>query len=161
MTWHSGIIPSSEVWIKIGGDHGGSSFKLSMQIANTERPNATDNTIPLCIFNEKDSTANLQTALTQYSSQIEQLQQATWHGKAIVVYMFGDYEFQTVNYGLSGSAGVRPCLHCHTTKSATAQTSEARPQGDRNPARWRLWQLTTTSLRQLEGNCPEPSSTIL
>ena len=133
LTWHSGTIPSSEVWIKIGGDHGGGSFKLSMQIANTKRPNATDNTIPLFIFNEKDSPANLQTALTQYSSQIEQLQQATWHAKAIVVYMFGDYEFQTVNYGLSGSVGVRPCLHCHTTKSATAQPSEARPQGDREP----------------------------
>ena len=50
-----------------------------------------------------------------------------------MVYMFGDYEFQTVNYGLSGSAGVRPCLHCHTTKSATAPPSEARPQGDREP----------------------------
>ena len=33
-TWSNGI-PKDEVWIKIGGDYGGNSFKLVLQIANT------------------------------------------------------------------------------------------------------------------------------
>ena len=31
LTWSNGI-PESEVWIKIGGDHGGGTFKLSFQV---------------------------------------------------------------------------------------------------------------------------------
>ena len=27
LTWHNGVIPASEVWIKIRGDKGGGSFK--------------------------------------------------------------------------------------------------------------------------------------
>ena len=37
-------IPTSEIWIKIGGDHGGSSFKISIQVLNLERPNSRENT---------------------------------------------------------------------------------------------------------------------
>ena len=35
LTWHNGLIPESEIWIKLGGDHGGGSFKLSMQVSGT------------------------------------------------------------------------------------------------------------------------------
>ena len=34
LIWHNGI-PDSEVWVKIGGDHGGGSFKLCFQVRNT------------------------------------------------------------------------------------------------------------------------------
>ncbi len=34
LTWHDGLIPSNEVWLKIGGDKGGSSFKMSIQLVN-------------------------------------------------------------------------------------------------------------------------------
>jgi len=40
LMWHDGTIPSSEVWVKLGGDKGHGSFKFNMQIlqyANTER----------------------------------------------------------------------------------------------------------------------------
>eukprot|EP00117_Sycon_ciliatum_P047207 scpid80269/ scgid33738/ len=47
--------------------------------------------------------------------------------------MFGDYEFQTSNYGLSGSSGVRPCLHCHCTKKAMELPSNERDENDRTP----------------------------
>ena len=33
LTWSNGI-PESEVWIKIGGDHGGGTFKLSFQVSH-------------------------------------------------------------------------------------------------------------------------------
>ena len=133
LTWHDGVIPENEIWIKIGGDHGGGNFKFSMQVANTASPNATSNTIPVCIFQEKDTAANLETALGRYREQIIQLQKSSWKGKALKVYMLGDYEYQTVNYGLSGSGGVRPCLHCHCTKKDMANTSDLRTAEDQQP----------------------------
>ena len=133
LTWHGGLIPDSQIWLKIGGDHGGGNFKLSIQIANTANPNATRNTIPVCIFKEKDSPANLETALGQYRNQVEQLQHTTWRGKNIILYLFGDYEFQTVNFGLSGSSGVRPCLHCHCQKKEMAQAASSRTEVDLRP----------------------------
>ena len=35
----------NEIHIKIDGDHGGGSFKMSFQIANVENPNRKDNTV--------------------------------------------------------------------------------------------------------------------
>ena len=32
LTWHNCMIPSDEIWLKIGGDKGGSSFKMSIQL---------------------------------------------------------------------------------------------------------------------------------
>ena len=36
---------NNEIHVKIGGDHGGGSFKMSLQIVNTANPNSKDNTI--------------------------------------------------------------------------------------------------------------------
>ena len=33
-------------------------------------------------------------------------------GKRVQVFLFGDYELQATLYGLSGSSGLHPCLHC-------------------------------------------------
>ena len=39
------VIPSDEIWIKIGGDKGGGkSMKASFQLCNVLRPNAVQNT---------------------------------------------------------------------------------------------------------------------
>eukprot|EP00117_Sycon_ciliatum_P031026 scpid26618/ scgid24343/ E3 ubiquitin-protein ligase NRDP1; RING finger protein 41 len=116
LTWHDGAIPETEIWVKLGGDHGKTTFKFVMQIANTMHPNSLANTVPICVFAEKDLPANLETALSMYRNQIAELQGQKWKGKTIVPYLFGDYEYQTMNYGLSGSSGVRPCLHCLCTK---------------------------------------------
>ena len=42
--WYGGIIPEEEIWLKIGGDKGGGTFKMSFQIANVENPANT------CVF---------------------------------------------------------------------------------------------------------------
>ena len=34
------FIQNNEIHIKIGGDHGGGSFKMSYQTGNTENPNS-------------------------------------------------------------------------------------------------------------------------
>ena len=60
--WHPGI-PSDQVWIKLGGDHGGHSFKFCCQVLNVHTPNSTVNTIAVCLFAGKDVPANLETAV--------------------------------------------------------------------------------------------------
>eukprot|EP00117_Sycon_ciliatum_P005872 scpid38678/ scgid9643/ len=45
----------------------------------------------------------------------------TWQNKSFRLVLFGDYEFQTTVYGLSGLAGVHPCLHCLSTKQQIQQ----------------------------------------
>ena len=61
LTWRDGAIPESEVWIKIGGDQGGKSFKMLFQVANLDQLNALQYTIPFLVFAGKDlpSTENV------------------------------------------------------------------------------------------------------
>ena len=33
LTWHDGSIPRDEIWVKLGGDKGGGSFKMSFQVS--------------------------------------------------------------------------------------------------------------------------------
>uniref|UniRef100_A0A1X7UTF6 Uncharacterized protein n=1 Tax=Amphimedon queenslandica TaxID=400682 RepID=A0A1X7UTF6_AMPQE len=39
-TWHDGVIPPNKIWIKLGGDKGGLSVKMSFEIVNTDKPNS-------------------------------------------------------------------------------------------------------------------------
>ena len=75
LTWHDGVIPQDEIWVKIGGDKGGKSMKGSFQICNILRPNSVQNTIVFSIF---DSLTNLHVALDRYNEQIMQLQSTLW-----------------------------------------------------------------------------------
>ena len=99
------FIPSDEIHIKIGGDHGDISFKMSYQIANVANPNRKDNTVVFSIFEGKDSKANLRTCLERFKPQINMLHKVKWRNRSIKVFMFGDYEFLGTMYGLSGSNG--------------------------------------------------------
>ncbi len=116
ISWHGGALPSDEVWVKIGGDHGGGSFKMSFQIVNAIHPNSIRNTIPFLVFAAPDSANNLATLLGPYSPQIQQLQTTTWEGKAVRCIFFGDYELICSCYGFSGASSVRPCLFCLMTR---------------------------------------------
>lgn len=71
--WHNDLIPYNEVWIKIGGDKGGTSFKASFQLVNTNKPNSVTNTCVFTVFEAGDSISNLHIALSRYSSEIETL----------------------------------------------------------------------------------------
>ena len=42
LVWHTGI-PKDELWIKIGGNAGGGTFKMNFQILNTQSPNSPQN----------------------------------------------------------------------------------------------------------------------
>eukprot|EP00117_Sycon_ciliatum_P000806 scpid26705/ scgid6721/ E3 ubiquitin-protein ligase NRDP1; RING finger protein 41 len=128
LTWHDGAVPKDTIIVKIGGDHGGKSFKMAFQIANHVHPNALENTVPFLLFAAKDSPANMATALQPFQAQIRELSTMTFMSYKVKVVLFGDYEFQTHNYGLSGSSGVFPCLHCHTAKRDFQQSPAARTQ---------------------------------
>ena len=102
--------------VKIVGDNGGGSFKLSFQIANTSNPNAICNTIPFLVFDAPDTVENLTMTLKPYCAQVKQLEKSRWEGKSIRCIFFGDYEFICSCFVLSGSSGRRPCLFCLVTK---------------------------------------------
>ena len=129
LTWHNGALPADKVWVKLGGDHGGGSFKLSFQIANTAHPNAAQHTIPFLVFAAPDTVENLTTTFKPYAEQVEQLMAATWHGRRIRCVLFGDYEFMCVNFGMSGPSGKHPCLYCSLTKEEMQDPPAKQPSG--------------------------------
>ena len=59
LTCHDGAIPDDEIWVKIGGDHGGGSFKLMLQIANLRNANSKFNTCLIAMAECKDYAENL------------------------------------------------------------------------------------------------------
>ena len=78
LTWHQGIIPEDEIWVKIGGDKGGKSVKISFQICNTLNPNSVQNTYVFTVLEAKDTPLNLHIALDLYHAQVESLMNTTW-----------------------------------------------------------------------------------
>ena len=109
------FIHDDEMHIKIGGDHGGGSFKMSYQVANVNHPNKLENTVIFSIFEAKDSRANLHICLERFKSHVDKLMSLSWTDKIFRCFMFGDYEFLSHMYGISGAAGKHPCLWCHIT----------------------------------------------
>ena len=81
LTWDG--IPNDEIWIKLGGDKGGRSFKLAVQVANLPHPNSRTNTIMVAVFQASDSTFNLDLALKDFASDVELLMKTTWRYKYI------------------------------------------------------------------------------
>ena len=53
--WHGDRIPNNEIWVKLGDDKGGNSFKLTFQIINISHPNSPYNTCILLAFQAGDS----------------------------------------------------------------------------------------------------------
>ena len=72
---NSVFIPSNEIFLKIEGDHGGSSFKMSFQVANTDHPNKAENTVLFSIMEAKDYKANLLLCLQRFKSHISKFSQ--------------------------------------------------------------------------------------
>ena len=64
-------IPEDEIHVKIGGDHGEGSFKMSYQIGNVEHPNRPQNTGVFCLFEGKDSSVNLKLCLERFKRQVD------------------------------------------------------------------------------------------
>eukprot|EP00731_Ephydatia_muelleri_P000541 Em0001g541a len=120
LTWHEGFIPASEVWIKIVGDKGGGTFKMSFQIVNIDTPNAVHNTCVFSCFAADDSVTNFHVALDRFKEQIEHMHGMKWRQYTVKVFICGDYEFLSKMYGLSGASGCYPCLYCKIRRDQMA-----------------------------------------
>ena len=120
---------NNEIHIKIGGDHGGGSFKMCYESCNVTAPNSKENTIVFSIFEEKDSQSNLRTCLERFRTQINKLNSIKWQGHSLRVFMFGDYQYLGYMYGLSGSSARHSCLWC----VSTSEENQLPPRSDMQP----------------------------
>ena len=77
LVWHNAI-PDDEVWLKLGGDKGGGTFKMSFQIVNTQAPNSPANTCVFSIFEAEDSVTNLKVVADRFGQDVERLESYTW-----------------------------------------------------------------------------------
>ena len=109
------FIPNNEVHLKIGGDHGGGSFKMSFQIGNVEHPDKPDNTVIFSIMEAKDLRSNLMLCLERFKLHIDKIHKLEWENHIFRVFLFGDYEFLCCMYGLSGASDAHPSLWCRIT----------------------------------------------
>ena len=87
LTWHGGLIPLEEIWVKIGGDKGGSTLKASFQLCNVPRPNSVQNTCVFAVFEARDSPSNLHIALDRYNEQIRALQTTEWRYELLTLWL--------------------------------------------------------------------------
>ena len=78
VTWHSGAIPEGEVWLKLGGDKGGGTFKLCFQHLNVPSPNSPDNTCIFTLFEAPDNYTNLSIAFERYKDALNDMETQTW-----------------------------------------------------------------------------------
>ncbi len=87
--WHPNI-PDDEIWLKIGGDKGGGSFKMNFQVVNVAHPNSPENTLYFCVFEASDTLTNLHIALDKYRDQRNSLESQTWRykHKLLTLYMY-------------------------------------------------------------------------
>ena len=116
LTSHDGTIPESQIWIKIGGDHGKGSFKVSLQVCNLKDANSSKNTHLLYMVGVKDTVDNLREIFMQIGDDINSLDGLRWKEKTIILFFCGDYDFLLKVMGLSGAQGTYPCLFCHASK---------------------------------------------
>ena len=110
MIYDHPFIPSDEIHLKIGGDHGGGSFKASFQIGNVFHPNQINDTVIFSIMEAKDYRFNLLLCLERFKAHVTKFRMVEWKGRTFRIFLFGDYEFLCAMYGLSGAAGKHPCL---------------------------------------------------
>ena len=112
LTWHDGTVPSDEIWVKFGGDHGGNSFKLCLQVVHLKERNAKENTLVLAMASAKDFHQNLVRILKRSEDQLRQLNGIQWEDKVVRPFLDGGYNFLRQVIGISGVQGTYPCLWC-------------------------------------------------
>ena len=83
ITWHKTSpngpsLPENEIWVKIGGDKGGGSFKFAFQIVNQPKPNSPDNTIVISCLEADDTLANMHVSLDYFQAVVSEMQRTEW-----------------------------------------------------------------------------------
>ncbi len=88
-------IPKNKIWIKVGGDKGGGSFKACVQVLNVERPNSVNNTTVFATMEAPDYFENLDILLQQYQHEIPLINGSVWNGYEIELLGGGDILYIT------------------------------------------------------------------
>ena len=78
LTWHGGMIPDDEIWLKLGGDKGRGYFKINFQIFNTPAPNSVHNTCVFSCFEASDTLSNLHVALDRFRGEVANISTMKW-----------------------------------------------------------------------------------
>ena len=82
LTWHTTpcgtSLPKDEIWLKVGGDKGGGSFKFCLQVVNRKSPNSADHTVVLALLEADDSLQNMHICIDPFADELEELQGMKW-----------------------------------------------------------------------------------
>ena len=82
LTWHTTpcgtSLPKDEIWLKVGGDKGGGSFKFCFQVVNHKSPNSADHTVVLALLEADDSLQNMHICIDPFADELEELQGMKW-----------------------------------------------------------------------------------
>ena len=78
LMWHNGVIPETEIWVKLGGDKGGGALKMNFQIVNTNSPNSVHSTCVFACFEAQDTIANFHIALDRYKGKVTNSGMSQW-----------------------------------------------------------------------------------
>ena len=81
-------------------------------LTSVTNPNKVAYSVIISIFEAKDSRQNLRICLEWFKAHIDKLMNLTWINRTLRIFMFGDYEFLSSMYGISGAVGNNPCIWC-------------------------------------------------
>ncbi|XP_072177060.1 uncharacterized protein [Diadema setosum] len=122
LTWHEGQLPADEVWIKVEGDKGGggkcTSPEQSAEHTNHSRLPRGRLNIQHRYSPQTDAAPDGGLGFIDKEASIKSM--FTVQQKKVRLFMFGDYEFLTRMYGLTGPNGRHCYLYCTSTKQGMA-----------------------------------------
>ena len=126
LTWHqskNGTLPLDRIFVKVGGDKGQGSMKLTLQVCNVPKPNSPDNTLIITQFEANDTYANLAVTMDGIQHQLEDIDGCQWiHSvhpdisKKIELVGTGDLDFISKVQGMAGASCTYPCTNCKIHK---------------------------------------------
>ena len=101
MTWHDGTIPSDEIWVKIGGDKRGGTFKMNFRSATSPAPILQPTPAFLTFFNVSHQSSHWvgQVQGTDQRSLSYTVELIHYRDKTIRLFLSGDYELLCKRYG--------------------------------------------------------------
>ena len=100
----------------------------------------------------KDLRSNLVLCLERFKAHIDKFSSIIWEEKVFRVFMFGDYEYLSKMYGLSGASGKHPCLWCEIPSEMMSvphqneKQSSSRELWDLLRRTWRSFKLSTSQI---------------
>ena len=136
LSWHTSIagsLPHHKIYIKVGGDKGQGSTKITLQVCNTPKPNSPNNTLIIAVFEAADTYTNLGIALDGIEQQLEALDGMKYMCKScregqesdcgqgcikdLELCGSGDLDFMAKVLGIAGASSTHPCTYCKINKN--------------------------------------------